>query len=55
MKKKPTRSLRMFRTYDDYKLATPDEPERECAVCGGPLDDDQRVWCSSECQKADLL
>lgn len=40
-------------TYDNWKLQTPDEDEKEnsCMYCGEPTDN--KHYCSKECQKAD--
>ncbi|AHK11394.1 hypothetical protein F132_48 [Flavobacterium sp. phage 1/32] len=37
-------------SYDDWKLATPEEEgENECGYCGEPC---EKEFCSRECKKA---
>jgi len=47
--------------YDQWKTRTPEDdhyyPEdgyNECPVCGNLVEEGE-VWCSKECQKADLI
>lgn len=37
--------------YDDWKLETPETPEKECSYCG---EECQKEFCSKECRKAYL-